>query len=121
MNPHDASELEPPPTFSRRHRRRWVLIILVGALLLAFGCLRWTHRSRVEHDLDAIRKAGFPSTLDEVNSWYAIVPVEENAALKFLTAADAKLDPSARLQSRLPVVGKVGTLPEPGCGLPMEM
>src|SRR5437773_9707031 len=96
------------PAKSRR-KLRWFCLI-AGALVLALVLVRITQRHQAQARLETIRKAGFPASLDELNSWYAIVPWEENAALKFLEAADSKVDATAKLQQKLPVVGKIGKL-----------
>jgi len=93
----------------------------VGALALIFVFVRVSQQHRTQSYLDHIRKDGLPATLEEANSWYAMVPPDENAAIKFLEAADARIDAPPKLQAHLPVVGKVGTLPEAGTGLADEM
>jgi hypothetical protein len=46
-----------------------------------------------------------------------MVPFDENAALKFIEAADSKIDPPVKLQERLPIVGK-GDLQNRGSAFP---
>lgn len=106
-------------TRPRRGFRR--VLVIVGALALILALVRLTQRHKTQSYLESIRKEGLPATLDEANSWYAMVPFDENAALKFLEAADSKIDPPAKLQERLPIVGKVENLPEAGAGIPSEM
>ena len=99
--------LEDPsmPTARRPRRKlRWFLSF-VGLVVLAFVVLRFTQRSQTQSELAAIRQAGFPVTLEEVNSWYPLVLDEENAALIFLDATDRTIDAPAKSEY-LPVVGQ---------------
>jgi hypothetical protein len=73
-------------SISRRRRRYWILGLTFGlGCLVIFLFARSQHR-RTDQDLEALRKAGYPVTLAELDRWYAPVPAEENAALKIIEA-----------------------------------
>ncbi|MCI0539941.1 MAG: hypothetical protein L0Z50_32450, partial [Verrucomicrobiales bacterium] len=116
------SDAPPALLGNARPRRsmRWLFLIL-GVLMLSFISVRLAQRHKTQSYLERIRNEGLPSTLDEANSWYAMVPFDENAALKFLEAADLKIDAQPKLQKNLPVVGKANNLPAARMGLPSEM
>jgi len=80
----------------RTHLRRNVLIalgIVFGIALAGGGILalhiQGFHRrlaSECDKALDAIRKAGHPATIEELQDWYGQIPDEENAAPIYLEA-----------------------------------
>ena len=67
--------------------RKRVLILAVAVLLTLLGFLSCNLRHpRLDPRLDAIRKAGYPVTLAELDDWYPRVPDEQNAALIYTNA-----------------------------------
>jgi hypothetical protein len=79
------------------------LVILVGGVV-AFGV--WQNR-RADSQLDAIRKAGYPVSLSELNDWYPAVTVGENAAFQILEAAAQLSAPVASYNGEIPLTPEV--------------
>lgn len=90
---------------------------IVAAIVLGFVGMHLYFRSKINAELDAIRKAGFPVTLQELSAYYP-VPQGENAAAVY-TQAFAKFADTPK-DENLPVVGE-GRLPPRGDPLPEEM
>ncbi len=69
---------------TRKKRRRVTVFRAIMALLLvagiAFAIFRLTLRSRLNVRIEAIRAAGYPVTLAELDEWYSIAEGAENAA-----------------------------------------
>jgi len=59
-----------------------ILLLLLGWFLVWRGTLFW----RVHKEFSALRTAGIPASGKELNSWYAHVPENENAAIPLLEA-----------------------------------
>jgi hypothetical protein len=95
--------------FRKRLRIGW---LVVGGIVLLFVAVRLVQRGRASRDIGEIRKAGYPTTLQELQDWYPDVPAAENAALKILEAADVKHDPPQN-GTEIPGAGRV-RWPEPG-------
>jgi hypothetical protein len=103
-----------------RQNRVTVAAATVVLLLVAF--VLWNYLSlRSDLRLEAIRKAGYPVTLAELDAWYPAVPDAQNAALVY-TNAFALLEPQGNssqvpsLSTRLTDL----TLPPRGEALPAE-
>lgn len=67
-----------------KKRRKVTVLRVIMLLLLTAGCafaiFRLTLRSRLNARIEAIRAAGYPVTLVELDKWYAIPEGAENAA-----------------------------------------
>lgn len=112
---HSPSSLDSAPT-PRKVRR--VLLLVLVAFLAGFFLFRIRQGKGANHRLDAIRKAGFPASLRELDALYAPVPVNENAAA-ILTEAHSQT--AAPVDSKsLPIIGEV-ELPKPPMKLPAEL
>ena len=108
------AELDGKRIRVRRYRR----VAKVGlALLVLAGCyagyrLYWINQVRLR--LDAIREAGYPATLEELDAWYE-QPAGENAAALYIEAflSFVPLDKARREQ--LPITGttRLGDLADP--------
>ncbi len=96
---------------------------IVAAIVLALVGRHLYYRSKINAELDAIRKAGFPVTLQELSDYYP-VPQGQNAAYVYNYAFyyyDDKPASNPTLENPpLPVVG-TGKLPPRGEPLPPEM
>ena len=57
-----------------------ILIVLLLIAISAFVVFRLSVRSKLRSKIDAIRTAGYPVTLAELNEWYTIPEDAENAA-----------------------------------------
>ena len=103
----------------------WILrrnLLRVGALMLAIALLavgafiiyRVVMANRVKERLDAIRAAGLPTTMAELDAWYPSVPDGENAGPIYEEAflQLVTVEPEDDLYALLPYVG-VGPLPDP--------
>jgi hypothetical protein len=81
--------IEPPPDpASRPPRWRWIGLILLVVLVAADQGFRGLERLRVNAEINALRKEGYPVGAAELQAWHGSVPDQENAALRILEAAD---------------------------------
>ncbi len=84
--PPDATPKEPR---SRRHRILYGVAVALILFLIAALVLVWYRRSltdQLEQRLKAIRAAGYPVTLLELDDWYGPPPEGENAADSYMKA-----------------------------------
>src|SRR5688572_7301144 len=73
----------------RRKWRRWALAAGFVALLIGLVIGFRAHTKRAfERKVQGIRERGYPTSPQEVHTWYAAVPPEENAALGISKAYD---------------------------------
>lgn len=110
----------------RRIRRNNTIskkLTLIISGLIFIGGLVWqacADEAQIKAKLEAIRKAGEPTTGEELQKWYPEPPAGENAAT-ILTSAFAKLHLEGMAESlTLPVIGKA-KLPEQGAPLSAAM
>ncbi len=91
-----AGEIDKPP----RQRRRLRLWLILGGLLFVIGAgllLMWWHgRHEFRQRIAAIRAAGLPVTLEELDKWYAWPESGENAAAAILDAASCYVPPAEK-------------------------
>jgi len=110
-DPLSSAPTEPPTVRDeppKRRRKRWpwvvgtLLVLLATPLVIWWG---WTMslRSEIRDRLDAIRAAGEPVTLEELDAWY-VVPEGENAAEYYIAAFDLMVEDGA-LEAKLPEMG----------------
>jgi len=109
----------PPP--KKKRRGLWWKIPLSGliVLLLAFAVFRFVVHQRVQTRLAAIRDAGYPVTLEELDAWYPY-PDGPNAADVYQRAFDAYVKDEA-IEQTLPIFNSDIELPPPGEPLAKEM
>lgn len=87
-----------------------ILIMLLLIAVCAFAVFRLSLRFKLRARFDAIRAAGYPVTLTELNELYTIPENAENAAYTIIDAFSYyQLGDQAKLKS-LPIIGK-GKLP----------
>src|SRR5689334_8271406 len=68
----------PRASVKRKLLRTSIILFCLALPIIGWRCwTRWLANSQ----LIAVRRAGFPTTGDELNQWYATVPESENAAL----------------------------------------
>jgi hypothetical protein len=65
---------------------------------VAIGLVALFEDRRALGDLEAVRKAGYPVTWQELNQWYETVPTNANAALKILRAIESFRAPTPSQQ-----------------------
>ena len=101
---------------------RWMIGIWVVVLLLAGGYLlyRAILTNKTQAKIDAIRKAGYPVTLEELDKWYPAVPDDQNAAHAYRKAFAHIRRRSAESIEILPLVG-TAEMPARDAPLPEEM
>jgi len=97
---------------------------LVGAVVLSALCAIQLWRIRevekeIAVELDAIRAAGYPATLEELDEWYAY-PDGPNAADVYAKAF-AKFTKDDEKRQGVPLIDGITELPPPGEPLPEEM
>lgn len=90
---------------SRRGLRTfWVGLAIIVTGVIFFGL--WQNR-RADRQLEAIRKAGYPVSLAELNDWYPAVTVGENAAFKIMEAAAQLAAPVTSFSGDTPLTPEV--------------
>lgn len=103
-------------TTSRKKRkiRFWhIAVMILGVLIVSFAVFRVVMRSGVDGRIEAIRKAGYPITLTELNEWYVLPPFAENAADRITRAFACLQLPPKQDMENVPLLG--GTkLPDRG-------
>ena len=104
-------------------RRWWFLLLCVGLglpLVLGYTAFRLVLRHRVHERIQAIRDAGYPATLEELDEWYEQRPSGQNAADIYSEAFGRLVKPAGEEVGNLPWVGEAMP-PRPGATLPPEM
>ena len=110
---------DPPHRKASKTFRVLVSIVaVVGVLIAAYWLFRHVQKNRLSARLDAIRDAGYPVTLKELNDWYPQPVPGENAAMVYQAAFSKFSDKDS--DKDLPIVGK-GERPEPGVPLSDDM
>jgi len=89
---------------SRRRLRTFWLALAIIVLGVAVSGL-WQNR-KADRQLDAIRNAGYPVTLAELNEWYAF-PAGENAAFKILEAVSQLSAPVGSYNGETPLAPEI--------------
>ena len=87
-----------------------ILIMLLLIAVCAFVVFRLSVRSKLRSKIEAIRAAGYPVTLVELNEWYAIPEGAENAADIIIEAFSYYREWDKTELESLPIVGR-GELP----------
>lgn len=114
--------VKPPPLpgSDRSRRRRRALpgsvLVLAAILLLAaafFGIYRVRLAWKVSARLQAIRRAGYPTTLEELNRWYPAIRPEDNAAPLYANAF-AQWNLKGTNSADLPYLGRAQPPPRKG-------
>ncbi len=100
---------------------RWMLIVLGIVLLLGGGyaAYRMSLGWRISKRLEAIRAQGHPTSIEELNTWYAAPPPGQNAAIIF-EKAFPKFVFDIELSRSVPCYDNV-KLPLPGESFSEEM
>ncbi|MEK7793662.1 MAG: hypothetical protein AAB353_03990 [Candidatus Hydrogenedentota bacterium] len=94
---------------SRRAKRGLKVFV---ALAVLFGVYRMLLEFELARRLDAIRAAGYPVTVEELETWRGWpAPDDENAAIYFMAAAETLHDPGTVDVSTLPIVGNADFRP----------
>jgi len=118
LNSTDRPASAPDKTARRRKRAAYIIAAAIfAAIVLALVGRHLYYRSKINAELDAISKAGFPVTLQELSDYYP-VPQGENAA-EVYTEAFAKFT-EKNSTNDLPVVG-MGKLPSRNEPLPKQV
>jgi hypothetical protein len=90
----------------------WILVMLIGLAVTAIILVRFLPGSGSEVHLKALREAGLPTNLEELNRWLPQVAPSNNAALLVMAAAEKRVAPSAALDDLLPWISPGGDLAE---------
>ena len=96
------TETENKPVKKRRRWWRWPLRALL-LLVVTFAIFRFTVHQRVQNRLNAIRAAGYPVTLEELDAWYEY-PDGPNAADVCKRAFEAYMG-NKQFEETLPLIG----------------
>lgn len=97
----------PAPGSRRFWRKRYLLLLVIGALAL----WQWFNASRGNRVLDRLRAAGYPTNPAELDRWYAAVPPAENLSGPILRAAGSVRLPGGKSNSVVPYSGANSTEP----------
>ncbi|MHC4584597.1 MAG: hypothetical protein ACYS3N_08690 [Planctomycetota bacterium] len=87
-----------------------ILIVLLLIAVCLFVVFRLSVRSKFRARIEAIRAAGYPVTLAELNEWYTIPEDAENAANTLIDAFLCYYECNKTQRESLPIVG-TGKLP----------
>ncbi len=101
--------MDDTETANKRGRKLKVSRILIVLLLIAvcvFVMFRLSVRSKLRAGIEAIRAAGYPVTLAEMNEWYTIPEGAENAADTLIDAFLCYYKWNRTELESLPIVGK---------------
>jgi len=96
-----------------------ICLIGVGILLVLHLCWLGSLSNRVSSEMDAIRAAGYPTSLSELDRWYK-QPEGKNAADIYKKAFRALSDPERDNRKKLPMAGNAA-LPPPEEPIPPDM
>ena len=96
----------------RRGIRGWhVALALLAILAICFGVFRVAVRVRLRSRMNAVRVAGYPLALAELDAWYEEPGLAENAA-DYVTEAFTRLRiPEGEERQSLPLFGRTESLP----------
>jgi len=113
------SKTESKPT--KKRRGLWWKVPVCGlvVLLIAFGVFHVVVHQRVVNRLNAIRDAGHPVTLEELDAWYPY-PDGPNAAEVYQQAFEAYVG-DEEFEWSLPLLGEYVDMPEVGVRMPEEV
>lgn len=106
------------PGNTKKKRRGLLWKVPLGGLvllLLMFAVFRLVVHQRVQNRLNAIRAAGYPVTMTELDVWYP-EPEGTNAAEVYAQAFEALVE-DQEAERELPILGAGAGLPEPGIQL----
>lgn len=103
---------------SKRKIKFWeVMLLLLGVVGLCFGAFRIATKMQLRRRIDAIRAAGQPVTLTELDAWYERPVLGGNAA-EYITEAFACLHiPEHEERERIPLFA---TAPPPARAQPLD-
>jgi hypothetical protein len=107
----------PAPGPRRFWRKRYLVLLVIGALALWYGF----NASRGNRVLERLRAAGYPTTPAELDRWYATVPPAENLSGPILRAAGVVRLPSGNTNAAVPYIGANSTKPAPATPVAPEM
>ena len=97
-----------------------VLLAFCVILIIAVGLYRAKKHAQFVAARNELYKLGVPASLEEMNTRYAEVPAEENAAKLYRKAREA-YSTNDVLEKGVPVVSRATDLPAPDEPLPSEM
>jgi hypothetical protein len=100
--------------------RKGLLSLMLALCCVVTFSVRADDAAQIKTKLEAIRKAGEPTTGEELDKWYPEPPAGENAAPAIMRAlAKMRLDGLSSAPT-VPLLGK-GTVPLPGVPMPPAM
>ena len=102
---------EQVDTSTKRKLKFWhVALVVLIILVISFIAFRLSVRAKLQGRIEALRAAGYPVTLTELDAWYEMPPYGENAAEYITTAISHLKIPSAADAENLPLFHR-GELP----------
>jgi len=115
-----VDENDTAPRKRSKLRVSHILIILLLVGIGYFAYYRLSLKSKLRAKIDAIRTAGYPVTLAELDRWYKIPPNVENAAYTIEEALSLYKSWDKEKSRSLPLIGRA-ELPPRTEPLPAEM
>jgi len=101
-----VDDSETAPRRRRKLKVSHILIVLLLIAVCAFAGFRLSVRLKLRARIDAIRAAGYPVTLAELNEWYTIPEGAENAADTLIEAFLCYYEWNRTELESLPVAGQ---------------
>lgn len=96
----------------RRKLKLWHIgLVMLAVLAVAFGVFRIAVRAKLQSRIRAIRAAGYPVTISELDAWYAIPAYAENAADYITTGLTYLQIPEGEEAEGIPFFGRRAELP----------
>ena len=85
-----------PDKPARQRTPRWIIVLCIAIVVVPIFYLLYRNAldNRVKAKLEAIRRAGYPATLVELNDWYVEPPPGENGADLFMEAFSQYVEPA---------------------------
>ena len=97
---------ETAPMRRRKLKVSHILIVLLLIAVCVFVVFRLSVRAKLRSRIDAIRTAGYPVTLVELNEWYTIPEGTENAADTLIEAFLNYYEWNRTELDSLPIIGR---------------
>jgi hypothetical protein len=99
----DKQTIRKPP---RKLKFYHILIIILCVILASYLLFRYKLKSRLQARLNEIRAAGYPVTCQELDEWYSIPELADNAASVIIDAFGYYRQWQGERCERLPIVGR---------------
>ena len=100
------NDAETSAKWWRRLKLSHILLMVLVVLIAAYAFWRVRMKSKIRARLDAIRAAGYPATLEELDVSYSIPESAENAAYTLMKAFSHHVEWKSEYLKDLPIAGR---------------